>query len=83
MLTDFAKMYTSQMASIELLLLMINVIVHVMFAGAVAKDAGNLNKITQKTALVSGVTWAFATLVGGVFVATIYWLIHHSKLTRS
>lgn len=63
-------------------MLAINVILHVVFAGAVAKDSGEFAKQGYKTSLVSGITWAFATLVGGVFIAAIYWFIHHSTITR-
>ena len=83
MLFEFAKSYSNQIASLQLLLLLLNAILQLIFAGAVAKDSGKLYNTGNKTMLVSGVTWAFATLVGGVFIATIYWLIHHSKITRN
>ncbi len=82
MLYEFAKTYSSQIASFQLLLMIVNVLLHIIFAGAVARDAGALTKTGQKTLLVSGLTWAFSSLLGGVFVAAIYWFIHHSKLTR-
>ena len=74
--------HADQIASIQLLILVVNALLHIIFAGAVAKDAGDLNKIGQRPLLVSGVVWAFATLVGGVMVAAIYWFMHHSSLTR-
>lgn len=83
MLLDIAKSYANQIASVQLLLLLINVFIHMMFAAAVAKDAGNLDKLGRTTALVSGIIWAFATLIGGVFIAAIYWVIHHSNITRN
>jgi hypothetical protein len=73
--------YVSQIKHIEMLLLIINAVVHLFFAGAVAKDAGMMYQIGRKPALVSAHVWAFATLVGGVTVAAIYWFIHHSTLT--
>ena len=83
MLLDFAKSYSDQIASLQLLLLLINVLIHVIFAGAVAKDSGKLTATGQRPILVSGISWAFATVIGGVFIAAVYWLIHHSKLTRN
>ncbi len=82
MLTDLAQQYSNQVQTFYYLLLLINAILHVIFAGAVARDAGNMYKTGQRTALVSASTWAFATLIGGVITATIYWFIHHSTLTR-
>lgn len=78
-----APIYDNLMNSIETLLMVLTVLLHLIFASAVAKDAGELDKTGIKPALVSGLVWAFATLVGGVFIAALYWFIHHSKLTRA
>ena len=82
MLAEFLQPYAVQIQNFQFFLLMINIILHVLFAGAVAKDAGGLNQLGQRPALVSAATWAFATLLGGVVTAAIYWFIHHSTLTR-
>lgn len=73
---------SNEMHTLTLLLMVINFIIHVLFAGAVARDAGELSKLGHGTYLVSGISWAFATLVGGVYIAAIYWFIHHLNFTR-
>lgn len=83
MLMDLLRAYSTQIATLQLLLLVLTAILHIIFAGAVARDSGELIKSGQKPVLVTGITWAFATLVGGVFVAAVYWFIHHSKITRA
>jgi hypothetical protein len=50
-------------------------IVHIAFAVAVLSDANRGN-----TFLVGGRVWALATLLGGLFVVGIYWVIHHSSI---
>lgn len=82
MIPDFFKQFTPQIQTFALLLSIINALLHLIFAGAVARDAGALYKTGQRTALVSAATWAFSTLIGGVLIAAIYWFIHHSTLTR-
>ena len=82
MLPELANQYNDQIQTGYYLLILINGILHLIFAGAVARDAGHLYKLGQRPALVSAPTWAFATLIGGVVTATIYWFIHHSTLTR-
>jgi len=82
MLPELAKQYGNQIQTLYYLLLLINAILHVIFAGAVARDAGGLYKLGQRPALVSAASWAFATLIGGIITAAIYWFIHHSTLTR-
>jgi hypothetical protein len=71
-----------QFQHLQWVLLFINAGVHVLFAGAVAKDAGLMAQLGRKTVLVSGYVWSFATLLGGIFVAVTYWIIHHSTLTN-
>jgi hypothetical protein len=70
------------MQSLQWIILLVNVLVHILFASAVARDAGKLNKIGMPIFLVSGVTWAFATLLGGVWVAAVYWFMHRSSFTK-
>ncbi len=82
MLNELVKQFGTQIESFLYLIMLINGILHLVFAGAVARDAGNLTRLGQRPVLVSGATWAFATLIGGVFVATIYWILHYSTLTR-
>jgi len=58
-------------------------IVHISFALAVLQDSQSLFRREQRsTVFVNGVIWALATLLGGVFMAAIYWVIHHSTLRR-
>jgi len=82
MLNELIQQYGNQLETLQYLLIFISSILHLLFAGAVARDAGSLRAAGQPTALVSAATWAFATLIGGVITAAIYWFIHHSTLTR-
>lgn len=82
MITTILEQYNTQLANLQHLLLIINALIHLLFAGAVARDGGYILKNGQKTALVSPAIWAFSTLLGGVITAAVYWFIHHSTLTR-
>jgi hypothetical protein len=55
-------------------------IVRVCFATAVVQDIRRGREDGRNPWLVGAEVWALATLVGGVFVAAIYWLMHHSSL---
>ena len=78
-MSNLLSSFMAQIPSIQLMLVIISAILHILFAGAVAKDAGELNKRGLKTHLVSGATWAFAVLVGGPLIAVGYWFMHHLK----
>ena len=59
------------------------VIVHIMFAIAVYRDAVSLNLKGTGTVFASPLIWCLSALVGGVFLAAIYWVIHHSEFRRT
>ena len=83
MTLDLMQYVAEPLQNIYVLVLGLKVIINLIFAAAVAKDAGSFEKQGGATLLVSGLTWAFATLIGGIFIAAIYWFIHHSTLTRA
>jgi len=80
---DSMQFFAEPLQNIYLLIIALKVIINLIFATAVAKDAGSFEKQGSSPSLVSGLTWAFATLIGGILVAAIYWFIHHSTLTRA
>ena len=64
------------------------IVVNIAFAVAVFRDATHLRdpqnpRAPRKPIFVGRLIWFLATLVGGVFVAGIYWIMHHSRLNES
>jgi hypothetical protein len=57
-------------------------IVHVGFALNVLKDGDQIRAKGSQPLLAAPVLWCLATLLGGVFVAAIYWVVNHSTLSR-
>ena len=58
------------------------IIVHIGFAMAVFRDATGL-PASRKPISVSPIIWFLAILLGGIFVITLYWIMHHSRLNQS
>ena len=58
------------------------IVVHISFAAVIFRDATNL-PAPRKPIFVGPSIWLLATLLGGIFVATIYWVMHHSRLNQS
>ena len=57
-------------------------VANIGFALGVLLDAIRL-PASRKPIFVGSILWFLATLVGGVFVAGIYWIMHHSQLNQS
>ncbi len=71
----------AQMSGVVALVAMVlTFIVHVCFATAVVQDIRRGRQDGRNPWLVGTEIWAIATLLGGVFVAAVYWLMHHSSL---
>jgi hypothetical protein len=80
-LNSFAEFISGSGVMWVLAIGVLTAVVHVAFAIAVLIDAGNLERLfRRRTFFVGGLLWALATLLGGVIVAAIYWLMHHSTL---
>lgn len=58
------------------------VLVHLAFSAAVFNDANRLQKEHDSLVFVNSWLWSLAVLVGGVFVALAYWVIHHSTMAK-
>lgn len=65
---------------IPLILALIAFIIHIAFAVAVFKDSTSRRDAGRNVWFVHPIFWAGATLVGSVFVAAVYWLVHYSTL---
>lgn len=63
--------------------------IHLAFAAGVYLDISKLRSLQggalkgARTMLVTPWVWVLATLLGGIFVAAIYWAIHRSTLRPS
>ena len=58
-------------------------LVHIAFSLAIYQDA-NSQKQYEPTGsvFVRPFIWALAVLFGGVLIAALYWLIHHSSIKK-
>ena len=60
----------------------LNIILLICCASSVAIDISRLSKLNVAPVLFPGAIWVLAALLGGVFVAVAYWVVHHSTLAR-
>ena len=60
----------------------ITVLVHIAFSAAVFSDAQTIKNERDSLVFAGPIIWSLAVLVGGVFAALAYWVIHHSSLRK-
>lgn len=67
-----------------ILFFVITALIHFAFALGVLNDSELVQRDNGEFTYFTNIwVWALATLLGGVFVAAIYWAIHHSTLNPS
>lgn len=64
------------------LYVLVTILIHIAFSAATFNDARHLKKSGAQLVFVGPVVWSFAVLIGGVLVALVYWVMHHSTLRR-
>ena len=76
---DWMEFWAKFLPGISILIVLATAIVHACFGVAVYLDA---KRLPRKPILVPPVVWSLAALLGGLFVAAVYWVIHHSRLNQ-
>ncbi len=79
---QFLNQFSTMVQHGSIIIFMLNILLHICFAGGVARDINNLTKLGVMPELFSAWVWVLAALIGGIFVAVIYWFMHHSTLVR-
>jgi hypothetical protein len=79
---DFFSQFGSINQSLSLLFILLTGILHILYAAGIAKDIGNLAKKSIQPFFLPGIGWVLAALLGGIFTLLVYWLMHHSSLSK-
>ena len=82
-ITNFNNGFLGTLSSVTvfwgIVVAVLGILVHIVFAIAVYRDAVHLDR--TRTLIIAGpMIWGIATLFGGVVTAAIYWAMHHSRL---
>jgi|688.fasta_scaffold262219_2 hypothetical protein len=81
-MTDFLSSLGSIPQHLSLLWILLTGLLHLLYAAGIAKDIGNLEKRSIQPLFLPGIGWVLAALLGGIFTVLVYWLIHHSTLSK-
>lgn len=79
---NFTALPAELMAFVVIAFSLTTIIIHIFFAIGVLQDASRLPARRGPIFVGQGV-WCAATLLGGVFVAAVYWAMHHSRLNEA
>ena len=80
MLNEFMAPLSTLISNVSVLVFVLTVVLHIIFASGVARDIHHLDKRHLAPQIIPGYAWVLATLLGGVLTLALYWLIHHSTL---
>lgn len=79
---DYINTLNMSMMQFHNLVLILIVILHLFIAAGIAKDIGTMNKRQLPPMFLPGSAWVLAGLLTGIWGLFIYWLMHHSSLSR-
>lgn len=66
----------------QTLIMVMMVLLHIVCALAISRDLGHLAKRKILPQLLPSAGWVLAGLIVGIWAVLIYWLMHHSSLSR-
>jgi hypothetical protein len=81
-MADIFAQFGSITQTLSLLFLLLTGVLHILYAAGIAKDIGDMSKKHMHPIFLPSIGWVLAGLIGGIFTLLIYWLIHHSSLSR-
>ena len=74
--------YSTGLSNLLMPFALANLVLHILVAIGVYNDSTDRVAAGRKLWFVGIQAWTFATLLGGMTTAAIYWMIHHSMLAR-
>ena len=81
MFDPFLKSFGQMMYPFAMLVSLMQMFLHLMLALGVYPAASDRAIRGRKLWFVGAGLWAFATLIGGIFTAGMYWVMHQSTLS--
>ncbi len=81
-MVDFMNTINITVFQFHSILLILLVILHILIATGIARDIGSLAKRQIPPLMLSPSIWVLAGLLTGIWGLLVYWLIHHSSLSR-
>ena len=66
----------------HMLVMVMMVLLHIVCALGISRDLAHLAKRKILPQLLPSAGWVLAGLITGIWAVLIYWLMHHSSLSR-
>ena len=74
--------YSDYFVRFQIAIGLLSALLHIIFAAGVARDIRKLHRLHIETRFIPATAWILATLIAGILVLAMYWLMHHSTLAR-
>lgn len=81
-MSDYINTLNMSVMQFHSIILILIVLLHILIATGIARDIGSMAKRQIPPVLLSSSAWVLAGLLTGVWGLLVYWIIHHSSLSR-